>query len=122
MFKYPENKSPLTGNQQAFNMAAAHMLKQMAVSNNSEGCAYRGPRGLKCAVGALIPDSLYSEEYEGAAIHALVEKHKTLRTHFQNVSHELLQSLQRLHDCKPPCVWRKNLDRLAKKYNLEFHL
>lgn len=37
------------------------MLEQGKRSTNSEGCMYRGPNGLKCAIGHLIPDNLYDE-------------------------------------------------------------
>ena len=42
--------------QAAFNKVARHLLRQNAKSTNKDGeCLYRGPNGLRCAVGALIP-------------------------------------------------------------------
>lgn len=43
-----------------FNKALKHMLSQGAYAVvNGIYCAYRAPNGLKCAVGALIPDDKY---------------------------------------------------------------
>ena len=38
--------------------------KRSRRSEDSSLCSYRGPNGLKCAVGHLIPDSLYKKEMD----------------------------------------------------------
>jgi hypothetical protein len=50
--------------QETFDKVCVHLLTQLQKSvfldsNGSMACAYRGPNGLKCAVGCLIPDELY---------------------------------------------------------------
>lgn len=53
--------------QEVFDAVATHLLTQNArsVTEDSPGtCLYRGPEGRKCAIGALIPDSLYRPEIE----------------------------------------------------------
>lgn len=44
--------------QEIFTRVAVHMLRQGVPSKTESGssCAYRGVGGLKCAIGALIPD------------------------------------------------------------------
>lgn len=52
--------------QEVFDRSAAHLLKQGEKALDSNGhCRYRGPRGLKCAVGCLIPEGNYTPEIEG---------------------------------------------------------
>ena len=49
--------------QEVFDVVAKHLLTQNAKSMDDpwdEMCAYRGENGRRCAVGALIPDDLYS--------------------------------------------------------------
>lgn len=52
--------------QEIFDTVVTHLSKQGKRSVNIEGdCLYRGPGGLSCAVGCLIPDSEYVHEMEG---------------------------------------------------------
>lgn len=49
--------------QEAFDIAAKHLLAQGKKSRMKDDdylCAYRGSDGLKCAIGALIPDDQYT--------------------------------------------------------------
>lgn len=39
-----------------------------SVSENSEACLYRGPCGLKCVVGHMIPDDKYSKNMDKTSI------------------------------------------------------
>ena len=68
--------------QDAFDQIVAHMRHQRAFSighidgqaadeGEEPGCRYRGDNGMKCAVGALIPDDLYSPFMEGKGATAL---------------------------------------------------
>lgn len=59
--------------QEAFDQMVAHLREQKAFSirkldiadgETIPGCAYRGEGGVKCAVGCLIPDNLYSPKME----------------------------------------------------------
>jgi hypothetical protein len=50
--------------QEAFDVAAVHMLRQMEYSEMNGQCAYRGRDDLRCAVGALITDAAYTDELE----------------------------------------------------------
>lgn len=57
-------------------------------------CLYRGPGGLRCALGHVIPDGLYEESFEGKGAPAVVNE---LGGRF--VKHiEFLDALQTRHD------------------------
>ena len=56
--------------QEIFNVAVEHLRRQGERSvafpgMSSMSCKYRGPNGLKCAIGVFIPDEEYREEFEG---------------------------------------------------------
>lgn len=44
--------------QEAFDKAARGVIAQGKPSHNAEFCLYRGPDGLKCAVGHLLDESM----------------------------------------------------------------
>ena len=116
--------------QSLYDAVARHLLTQREPSRVppevpcvGNGCAYRGERGLKCAIGALIPDELYRPEFEqvgvgeygpeGAAIRAaagIPEDNPTMLN--------LAGRLQALHDNQRPEAWRGCLERVAADYGL----
>ena len=53
--------------QEVFDIVSKHLLKQNERSGFSDdSCSYRGPNGLKCAAGILIPDEEYTfDSFEG---------------------------------------------------------
>lgn len=111
--------------QEIFDTVRDHLLKQMKKSKTQGPavtmCLYRSPKGLACAVGCLIPDSIYSEDMEGQDIEDLLaegswfgDQLDHLRPHV-----ELLMDLQEVHDTNYPSSWKKKLDAVAQKYWLE---
>lgn len=50
--------------QESFDFAAEYVFRQGEQSFETTACLYRGPRGLKCAIGSLLPDSLYETGME----------------------------------------------------------
>jgi hypothetical protein len=64
--------------QAIFDKVKRHLLKQGCKSMEDDKsaitrwCMYRGPRGLKCAIGALIPDDLYDPAMEMKSIGQLL--------------------------------------------------
>lgn len=55
----------ITG-QELFDIIATHLITQTGLSIDERGkYLYRGPNGLKCAAGFLIPDEDYIPEMEG---------------------------------------------------------
>ncbi len=98
-------------NQEAFDIAVLHLLNQAHRCVNSSGKSqYRGSRGGKNAVGALIPDHLYLSSMEGKTIQQLLAASISgpafdgLRGHFRAVDARLLNELQDLHDRPGNCL------------------
>lgn len=51
--------------QQIFDTVLTKLREQGVASETSDGqCLYRGPNGLKCAVGHLIPDNVFKRDWE----------------------------------------------------------
>lgn len=86
------------------------------------GCLYRSPEGLKCAVGWLIPDELYIPEMENLPIELLVENHVTAALHKIGISDNdfpFVQHLQYIHDSFSPDEWTSQFLKAAYDYNLK---
>jgi len=113
-------------NQQAFDIMVQHLRKQGQKSrNNGCGtCLYRGPDGLKCAIGALIPDELYSKEMEGYTIDRLLinerDRFPELSKLFEGIDEQLLSDMQDIHDFNEPDQWEYNFKLIAEDYNLNY--
>lgn len=109
-------------NQEVFDTVARHLLTQKEPSQDKDSggmmrCMYRGPRGLKCAVGALIPDECYFESLESKAVmHS--EVLRVIRSLGMYRAAPLLADLQRLHDDREPSQWREGLRNIARGYRL----
>lgn len=117
---------PLT-EQDVFNNAYIGMLRQnrrSAKSLHGNQCLYRGPNGLKCAIGHSIPDELYSASMENVAFLHIIRPEarfkgsKELRKLFANVSDNLIRELQSIHDTVEVHRWKFHLDNLAVRYKL----
>lgn len=103
-------------NQEAFNRVYAHLLKQGKRSSiiNDDGdeqCQYRGPGGLMCAVGCLIPDAEYQPSSEGLPASAVAVRTPSL----SGVSVGMLNELQDVHDDRIPSDWEGELRRIAEE-------
>lgn len=106
--------------QEIFDRVAAHLLQQGERCIRDEmpyagACMYRGDRGLKCAIGVLIPDDSYYEELEYLA----ADDADIVRV--CNCSPEdgcFLKQLQDLHDKVDPQCWRPALIALAAEHDL----
>ena len=89
--------------QEAFDTVAKHLFAQGKPAANldedgePDGCFYRTVSGLKCGIGALIPDEQYKEIFEGCSASTLVPQVMALR----GVDGGLLDSLQGIHDFGP---------------------
>ena len=90
-------------NQQVFDNALNQMRKQnymRSYNPDLQACVYRGKNGLKCAIGASIPDSLYDPGIEDRTVSELLWSPPFAEL-FHLVDLCLLQDLQHLHDSKP---------------------
>jgi len=107
--------------QTIFNTVSKHLLKQNKVCENNFSCAYRGPNGLKCAVGVLIKDKHFKKIYNNDGIyHDGVIKMLTLSgIPTDKESLIFLTNLQRIHDTGEVENWKTKLKNTAKAYNLK---
>lgn len=117
--------------QQIFNKVAKHLITQNKKSKLGRNCAYRTENGLSCAIGCLISDKLYkSSGLEKAECDGHTFDLNGLSSHFPGVydsivdnnnrftSHNLLDTLQMIHDWEHPNAWRKSLIHVAKTFGL----
>lgn len=111
-------------NQEFFTKSATHLLKQNKKSIWSdecgESCVYRSPDGLMCAVGATIPDSVYSPTMENKTISRLIDFYPDIATLFEGVDRNLLTRMQRVHDGWRVEEWPEQLRSIAREYNLKY--
>jgi len=83
-------------------------------------CRYRGPKGLKCAVGAIIPDEIYDENWEGWCISGIIFPEESEIGIFSRDSYNtaFLQRLQCVHDNYPVWDWYNHFIQIAEEYSL----
>ena len=105
-------------NQKVFNAVATHLLKQNKRSGFGLKCLYRGPNGLKCAVGVLIPDSIYEKDMESKNAGYLLDNYPAVKKLLAGVSSGLLEKLQSIHDTVPMSQWKADLSYLAENFGL----
>jgi hypothetical protein len=106
-------------NQQLFSKVAKHLLtqKKRSMDPHEKGmCAYRGKNNLRCAIGALIPNTRYWGGLEGLGVEYTEIKEAA---GLQPDNYELAAKLQSLHDLTPPSRWLSALRRLATDCNLQ---
>ena len=98
-----------------FDRVKTHLLAQDERSRHSNGvCAYHAFDGLKCAVGCLITEDAYSEEFEGRAVADDPVK-GALEDSGISLDHDTLSMLihlQSIHDDEAPNRWGHALDNL----------
>ncbi len=106
-------------NQELFDRVATHLLTQGKRSVVREGCEeecrYRDLDGLKCAIGCLIPDDMYSENLEGKNP-GNIEVIKATGISYDQVS--LAKRLQAIHDSYQPKYWRTELREIAAAWGI----
>jgi len=93
---------------------AYHGLASQGFVKSSEGgrCLYRGPNGLKCAIGHCIPDDEYRSSFEGGSA-----------SHVLNIDNAFGWKLNRLQICHDDAQssedMKSRLLAFAKHYGLE---
>jgi len=110
-------------NQEAFEISVKHMFAQGQQANIiTDGvCRYRTDTGLKCAVGALIPDDQYDESLEFNDVVSLMETNRLL--FLKGVDPNFLMELQNIHDdimsWNDEATFKNMLLALAEEFNLD---
>ena len=122
--------------QEMYNRVKYHLLTQNEKAEKTTGvlfepnnvCQYKTPNGLKCAIGALIPDSKYTpvmESLGGLRANDLVKsvlldefginnyEQSEIRDLMESAS--LLQSIHDKHNCEE---WLGKLSDFAQKHRL----
>jgi len=86
--------------QEIFDRVAVHLFQQGKRSTDKFHCRYYNNDGLKCAVGALIPEEIYFSEMDigNKTIKSLVEVHDEKFPDWVKNNLGLLQALQSVHD------------------------
>ena len=125
--------------QEIFDKVVNHMLTQNKRSAKerphlgSQACLYRGPNGLKCAVGCLIPDSEYSTAFDNPDISTGIKRLLVKMPEFALALREggvptdddrivnMLASLQNVHDLVHTRRWRHELEEKARVFGLQFN-
>lgn len=85
--------------QEAFDIVVKHLFEQKRPSmlKGSTSCAYRGKKGRKCAIGALISDEEYSLELEAKDV-TILDLEDALPPSLAGLDIEFLTELQDIHD------------------------
>ena len=109
----------LTG-QGIFDRVVTHLLTQNARSTETDrfgsiNCAYRGERGMACAVGCLIPDELYDCLIEGESVGDIRILNMLERAGI-SPEVELLSDLMGTHDDIEVSDWPNYLNGIALEY------
>lgn len=122
--------------QDVFDEVALHLLRQGQKSASEGICYYRGPDGLKCAAGFLIPDELYHESFEGNNWSSLARSSAAMLEDLEQKAWHSLQkylfdeglnsqgmvaliaAMQSIHDGGYPLEWPERLRILAMDLEL----
>jgi hypothetical protein len=118
-----------SGMQRMFNRVVRHLRKQGKPAVRNGDCLYRTPDGLSCAAGCLIPNRLYTPEYENKSMTLVLDTDEKLLKHLDRLynvkdtkTRELLKELQIAHDRQLKSYglesWEAVIRGLAQKFNL----
>lgn len=110
-------------NQALFNKVVRHLRRQGERSVGPtarwwQQCMYRGPNGLKCAIGCLIPDEKYRKSIEKHVVgyHGPIREAAGISDDPIQIS--LAWTLQDAHDSYNPIMWESIFRKIARRYNL----
>ncbi len=122
--------------QKVFDTVLGAMRKQGQKSVDHNGkCKYRGIGGLKCAIGHLFPDEMYTPDMEYKGIHGLLRRApnvlKAIGVNFDSDGKSqlfFLQELQDGHDCYMPDFvlyhdmtrYERRMAYIAERYSLKY--
>ena len=87
--------------------------------DSNGGCLYRGPDGLKCAVGHLLTDEEHNEDMEHQSALDLYEAGLLPARLDPEQNIYFIIELQGIHDDYLPKEWHRALGELAQEFGLE---
>ena len=108
--------------QELFDIIVAHLRAQGSKALNGNECCYRTPDGKKCAIGCLIPDSIYSNRMECKDFLTIsrlgfFENCLDLKEEIR-ANTDLLGGMQIIHDQHPVSSWEVKFSALAARREL----
>lgn len=119
----------MNNNQEAFNKIWTFISAQGKQSMNPDGnCQYRGPDGMQCAVGCLIPNDEYITLLDDGSLvpkeyHNGLQFAQALVPSLQKYDLAFLEDMQRFHDFVPNTepflvTWQSSMREYAAENNL----
>lgn len=111
--------------QEIFNIAFINVIAQGCRSSTSDGsCKYRGPDGLKCAVGFMIDDETAAVWDTMGSIEDIVYTHRESLPSWVVDNRSLLNAIQGAHDGagQPESFvesFTKAMTKIANRFQLE---
>lgn len=123
LIEFKKTKTGLS-HQQIYDIVSTGLIAQGAKSLlNDDGlsCRYRGTYGRKCAIGFLIPDSMYNPKMEATyftddLIKPVLEN--VLNRKMTLMDQALLDDLLHVHDHDDPAFWPHKLTAVAIRHGL----
>lgn len=112
-------------NAEAFNCVWQYFIVErhpQAIDPTTRRCCYRTSDGNKCAAGCLIPDELYSPDWETSTINHIRTAVSSLSLLFEGVASNLLAELQHNHDSLPPRHFHHDFERKLRDIAKTYHL
>ena len=111
-------------NQALFNAAYLGLKAQgFEKSKDDINCLYRGPNGLKCAIGHCIPDERYDREMDNpdndTSLGYNPPVQAVLDDLYPGYDLNFACRMQRIHDDTPGVIMQTCLESLAREYDLE---
>ncbi len=102
-----------------FDKAISFVIEQGKASVTKDGkCMYRGPKGTKCAIGALIPDKLYTRNMDTySSVDQFIPG-----CAYSDPREAFLSDLQECHDYADDEDFVNDVRRLARKMAKEHGL
>lgn len=125
------------GMQRLFDDTARHLLNQRACASIGGSCRYRGTDGMKCGIGACIPDEDYLPDMENklASHHSIFtvlaqiywpglqtsqnSNGFVLRVDGSRRPIDLIEEIQLIHDVDRVEDWPERLKELAGDFQLD---
>ncbi len=112
--------------QRAYDRVKDHLLTQNAKSLEGEAgdyprCAYRGDKGMRCAIGALIDDEHYDPSIEKKSVRnpaVMSALAKSLGVDVDDIDLEFFAHMQGTHDGVNVVEWKDSLEYFARKTGL----
>lgn len=105
-------------NQEIFDTVVQHLRQQGRKATTWDGrcryCINNGDKVLKCAAGALIPDSEYTTSIEGRIVH--YNDYFLARFDLNQIS--LIKRLQEIHDYQGVSFWEDAFKLAADEFDL----